>query len=212
MDNSLEEQKLNIVMNVVETITNNINYSGALCYDVVIDENLYGNKSHLEGKAFSTDGINIFGYTKDPYNMSSVGADFVSLGNRIFAGTYVPGKGMSILLLPLYQPFLGEDDLDFNLNATTRKDNNLHGKYDAGLVRVNIKEDEQPTLETTVTPFIEMLAQVTSVCLDKAVEVSLKQIRKDENIALIDKIYEQFKDIPIPACFADDGAAPKTKM
>ena len=209
MDKSLEEQNQELVLNFVNAITNDAYYSGILSYDVIFDENLYGHKTHLEGLAFSTNGKNIFGCIIDPENYN----DFTSMNNRIFAGTYTPDKGMSILFLPLFEPFLQMNDCDFNLNATTRNvDNRLHGKYDAGLVRIDIKRNDNLTQDQVISPYIEMLALLTARYSNKAVELVLKSVKQNENIALIDKIYEQFKDIPIPACFADDGAAPKTKM
>ena len=209
MDKSLEEQNQELVLNFVNAITNDAYCNGVLSYDIVFDENLYGHKTHLEGVAFSTNGKNIFGCIRDPENYD----DFTSINNRIFAGTYTPDKGMSILFLPLYQPFLDNNHCDFNLNATIRDvDNRLHGKYDAGLVRVDIKRNDNLTQDQVISPYIEMLALLTAGYSNKAVELLLKCVMQNENLALIDKIYEQFKDIPIPSCFNDDGNAPKTKI
>lgn len=212
MDESLEEQNMNIIINVVNAVTNDAYNNGVFSYDVVFDENLYGHKTHLEGVAFSTDGKNIFGCVRDPLNYSEENG-FTSLKNRIFAGSYVPDKGMSILFLPLYSPFLDNKNCDFNLNATVRNaDGRLHGKYDVGLVRVDINRNDNMPQNQALSYYIEMLAQLAAEYSNRAVEVSLKALYQDENVAMIDKIYEQFKDIPIPSCFNDDGNAPKTKI
>lgn len=212
MDKSQEERDIELLMSFVRLVTADMYFNGSRRYNIVFDENQGGLSTRLEGLAFSTNGENFFGYVLDKSTKSNA-IDFYSYENKVFAGTYIPNKGLSIIFLPLSDPFLNIKGGDFNLNATTRNaDNQLHGRYDLGLVRVNITRNDNLNQEQIVRSFIDVLGQLTARYLDKAVELTYKALEQEDNIKLIDKIYEQFKDIPIPACFADDGASPKTKM
>lgn len=214
MEHELKDfEKINIVYGFIDKITNDLAEAGAIFYDVVIEETIFGEVFRYPGKAFSIDGKNIFGFTYDENN-KKFRKDGSIIANRAFAGSYVEGKGLTAFLLPNINFYLSRDNIDLTINATNRPDRTkLHGKFWCNFVRVDIKpETEEISAETHLNPFIDHMASMVNVYTDKSYELALKGLSQEENLALIDKIYEQFKDIPIPSCFADDGTGPKTKI
>ena len=203
MSNLTSEQKKDFISFAVVDLLGQAT-NGALLFDVAFDENFEGKMSHVEGKAFTTDGINFYGYMED----EKYPASFASLNNRIFAGTYVDGKGMSVLMLPYNDILLKMSNRNLTLTATNRgNDEYMHGKSVFGLTRAKADLIENSTgddVTKVMGKFVEMLAHMTREYPDKSYD--LIQNGYNVNIPYIEMVYDKFKNIPIPKCFADDGA------
>ena len=203
MSNLTKEQKIDFISFAVVDLLGQAT-NGALLFDVAFDESIFGQMEHVEGKAFTTDGINFFGYVED----EKYPADFPSLNNRIFAGTYVYDKGMSILTLPNNETLLKNSNRNLTLTATNREnDDYMHGKSIFGVTRVKADLVENATGEDVskvMRTFFDRLAYMTSMYPDKSYD--LIQNGYNVNIPYIEMVYDKFKNMPIPKCFADDGA------
>ena len=203
MSNLTSEQKIDFISFAVVDLLGQAT-NGALLFDVAFDESIFGQMEHVEGKAFTTDGINFFGYIED----KKYPANFSSLNNRIFAGTYVDGKGMSVLMLPNNETLLKNSNRNLTLTATNREnDDYMHGKSIFGVTRAKADLIENSTgddVTKVMGKFVEMLAHMTREYPDKTCD--LIQNGYNVNIPYIEMVYDKFKNIPIPKCFADDGA------
>ena len=203
MSNLTREQKKDYLkLAVVDLLGQATN--GALLFDVAFDECFDGEITHSDGKAFTTDGINFFGYI-DKEGPSH--RNFEYSDDRLFAGTYVDGKGMSISMLP-FSDILLEIASFLDLTATNKPNNEyMHGKSPMGETRVKADFLENATekdVSEVMGTFVEMLAHMTREYPDLAYDMIQKGQRCD--IPYIEMIYDKFKDIPVPKCFADDGA------
>ena len=203
MSNLTSEQKIDYISFAVVDLLGRAK-NGALLFDVAFDENFEGKMSYVEGKAFTTDGINFFGYIED----KKVPANFSSLNNRLFSGTYVDGKGMSVLMLPNNETLLKNSNRNLTLTATNREnDDYMHGRSIFGTTRVKADLVENATGEDVskvMRTFFDRLAYMTSMYPDKTYD--LIQNGYNVNIPYIEMAYDKFKNRPIPKCFADDGA------
>ena len=202
MSNLTSEQKIECLkLAVVDLLGQATN--GAFIFDVAFDENFEGKTTHSDGKAFTTDGINFFGYI-DKEGPSHRNFNFSN--DRLFAGTYVDGKGMSISMLPFSDILL--EFADYLVLTATNKPNNeyMHGKSPMGETRVKADFLENATekdVSEVMGTFVEMFAHMTREYPDLAYDMFQKGLLHD--IPYIEMAYDKFKNRPIPKCFADDG-------
>ena len=207
-----DEEKFDFIYSIVQKITDAVTEKGAYCFDVVIEDKKIGAKDIYTGKAFSLDGTDFYGFTYggDYETLESIPQ---SLKSAIFAGSYVDEKGLSLNFLPYHYINLGSPNTNFAMNVTNRPGKkSLYGKKQYNNVKATVIPYIENDVGKMVSLYLDMLAQITSEYIDKAVLIAEKAESQDENIALINKLYEQFKGIPIPSCFTEDGAVPKTKI
>ncbi len=204
-------EKLGIIDNLLENIVFDIGHKGAKFYNITIEEELVDGISSHTGKAFSTDGVNIFGFTYDDNGERS------GIVSRLLSGTYIKDKGVSLYTIPFDAFFIQNNIMDTVVDATHRPDyTKMHGRFWNTLARVTITpETDVIAAETHVQPFIDccnLWKDMDDEFTDRFMSLTTKAYQQDMNIAFINKLYDFAKDMPIPACFADDGVAPKTKM
>lgn len=212
MENKLStSDKLQIINNLLENIIFTVTNKGAMFYNIVIEEELnVGTSKHI-GKAFSTDGVNLFGFT---YSQSEANGGAIS---RIFSGTYLKDKGISLYTIPLDKFFIDNNIMDADLDAICVPDyTKMHGRFWNCCARVDVvPEVEEITAEKHIQPFIDTFniwKDLDDNFTDRFLSLTTKAYQQDMNVAFIHKLNTIAKDIPIPSCFSDDGNAPKTKI
>lgn len=204
------KDKLQIIDDLLKTILYYSQIRDLKFYNITLEEQLVNGIGVHSGKAFSTDGSNIFGFTVndiDPEKRIS----------RIFAGTYVEGKGVTLYAVPIEKFFIQENIMDIDIDATNRPGHTkMHGRFWRACARVGITPENSGNLyESHIQPFINscnLWKDMDEKFTERFLLMTTKAYQQEMNKSLIDKFSEFAKDIPIPPCFADDGADPKTKI
>ena len=208
MSNLTSEQKIDYISFAVDDLLAQAQ-NGILCFDVVFDEANYFDETHFEGKAFTTDGMNFYGYTKNEKANSPFGGSFGNVGNRLFAGTYIYDKGMTVMVIPFEESLFEIDDL--TLNVTNRPNNEyMHGKSVLGLTRAKvdlIENIDEAGVTEIFKGFTELLAELTGRYPDIACDLIQKSQNQQEDKEMVEKLHERLKKYPVPRCFAEDGTA-----
>ena len=203
----MDFDKLKLIRNCLNKMKHDLAQNGAEFFNITIEDQFNGEINSHSGKAFSTDGKNIYGFTYDDGN------PFKFFISRLFAGTYVKDKGISLYIVPFDDFFMQEKITDTSLDASFRPNHTkMHGMFWNDLARVDVTpETGKVSVETHLKPFVdnwEFWKSVDEVYIDRFVALASKVDSQDANADFIEKLYEATKNENVPECFADDDSAP----
>lgn len=201
-----EYGNFDLVYETVDALTIEALNKGVVCYDVTFEETINGEKVLSNGKAFSINGVDFFGFTHDEPVDFSKGRDTNYSKEKVFAGSHIADKGFSVVVLPSDKLYMQSNMQDFELNGVYKAENqSFIGKFMDKPVKVAIKQSGEESSEQVLIDYFDMLAIITKNHPNKALLMIEKIISQTENVEAINSAYENGKNKPAPSGLSGDG-------
>ena len=200
-----ENINFDIVYETVDALTMEALDKDIVCYDVSFEEIDNGENVKSKGKAFSIDGLNFFGFTQDEIDTSlkSKKADYSK--DRVFAGSYIQNKGLSIVVMPLDKLHMQSNMQDFELNGVYKAENqSTYGEFMGKPVKIILNQNKDQNSEQILIDFFDMLAIITKNHPNKALLIVEKTLSQDSNVEIINRAVEENKSKAISEIFESE--------
>ena len=200
-----ENINFDIVYETVDALTMEALDKDIVCYDVSFEEIVNGENVPSSGKAFSIDGLNFFGFTHNDAETSlkTKRADYSK--DRVFAGSYIQDKGLSIVVMPLDKLHMQSNMQDFEFNGVYKAESqNVYGEFMGKPVKIVLNQNKDQNSEQILIDYFDMLAIITKNHPNKALLIVEKILSQDSNVEIINRTVEEDKSKSISEIFESE--------